>query len=62
MDDVSYQKDRLLGWTCFRLDHLPSGLRLLPLNESGTQLLTGAALLVQIDMAWNKRAKTFCSP
>jgi len=45
MDDVSYQKDRLLGWACFRLDRYPQGLRLLRLQGPEGQI-NGSALLV----------------
>ncbi|KAK5127195.1 hypothetical protein LTR85_008557 [Meristemomyces frigidus] len=45
MNDVSYQKDRMLGWTCFRLDRLPPGLRLLRLKGLDTTV-NGGALLV----------------
>lgn len=45
MDDDAFQKDRLIGWACFRLDRFPEGLRLLPL-KGGDARPTGAALLV----------------
>lgn len=45
MDDVSYQKDRLLGWLCFRLDRMPSGLLLLPLKGADAKP-NGASLLI----------------
>lgn len=45
MDDVSYQKDRMLGWTCFRLDRFPQGLRLLPLKGVDAKPNSGALLL-----------------
>ena len=48
MDDVSYQKDRLLGWACYRLDRLPRGLLLLPLKGEDAKP-TGSALLVDVD-------------
>ena len=46
MDDVSYSKDRILGWTCFRLDRFPQGLRMLPLNGPDTKT-NGAMLLIE---------------
>ncbi|KAK3066912.1 hypothetical protein LTR53_016531 [Teratosphaeriaceae sp. CCFEE 6253] len=49
MDDVSYQKDHTLGWACFRLDRLPQGLVLLPLN-GGDAKPNGGTLLVDISL------------
>ncbi|TKA56303.1 hypothetical protein B0A55_11873 [Friedmanniomyces simplex] len=51
MDDVSYQKDRMLGWTCFRLDRFPQGLHLLPLKGADAKP-NGSALLVDIKLNW----------
>ena len=45
MDDDAFQKDRLVGWTCFRLDRFPQGLRLLPL-KGADGVLNGGSLLV----------------
>ena len=45
MDDDAFQKDRLIGWACFRLDRFPEGLRLLPLKGADAKP-TGASLLV----------------
>ena len=45
MDDDAFQKDRLIGWTCFRLDRFPQGLRLFPL-KGPDGLLNGGSLLV----------------
>jgi len=45
MDDVSY-RDRMLGWTCFRLDRFPQGLRMLPLRGPDTKA-NGAMLLIE---------------
>lgn len=53
MDDDAFQKDRMLGWACFRLDRLPEGLRLLQLR-GGDSKPTGASLLV--DSRLMKRA------
>ncbi|KAK0306180.1 hypothetical protein LTR82_016478 [Friedmanniomyces endolithicus] len=49
MDDISYQKDRTLGWTCFRIDRFPSGLQLLPLKGADAKP-NGSALLVDIKL------------
>ena len=49
MDDVSYQKDRLLGWTCYRLDRLPSGLLLAPLKGSDAKP-NGSSLLIDTNL------------
>jgi hypothetical protein len=45
MDESSYQKDRLLGWICYRLDRLPQGLQLLRLRGDDLEL-SGSLLLV----------------
>ncbi|WPG97532.1 phosphoinositide phospholipase C [Acrodontium crateriforme] len=45
MDDVSLGRDRLLGWSCFRLDRFSQGIRLLPLS-GGDAMLNSAALLI----------------
>jgi hypothetical protein len=46
MDESSYQKDRLLGWICYRLDRLPQGLQLLRLRGDDLKL-SGSLLLVE---------------
>lgn len=46
MDDDAFQKDRMLGWACFRLDRMPQGLRLFPLKDANS-LPTSAALLLE---------------
>ena len=51
MDDVSYQKDRLLGWACFRLDRFPRGLRLLRLKGEDAKA-NSAALLIESDLSY----------
>ena len=45
MDDDAFQKDRLIGWSCFRLDRFPQGLRLLQLKGPDAKI-SGGALLV----------------
>ncbi|KAK4545674.1 hypothetical protein LTR36_002627 [Oleoguttula mirabilis] len=45
MDDVSYREDRMLGWTCFRLDRFPQGVCLLPLRGMDAKA-NGSALLL----------------
>ena len=45
MDDDAFQKDRLIGWACFRLDRFPQGLCLLQLKGPDAKL-SGGALLV----------------
>lgn len=45
MDDDAFQKDRLLGWVCFRLDRFPQGIRLFHLNGPNGKTKS-AALLV----------------
>jgi hypothetical protein len=45
MDDSSYQKDRLLGWACYRLDRLPQGLLLVHLRGEDSKPTTGMLLL-----------------
>lgn len=50
MDESSYQKDRLIGWYCFRLDRLRQGLQLLYLRAADATLSSGKLLLaVQMD-------------
>ena len=51
MDDVSYQKDRLLGWACFRLDRFPQGLRLLRLKGEDAKA-NSAALLIESNLSY----------
>ena len=46
MDDDAFQKDRLLGWICFRLDRFPEGLRLFQLKGPDGKL-NGGSLLVE---------------
>ncbi|KAK5117549.1 hypothetical protein LTR62_004971 [Meristemomyces frigidus] len=53
MDDVSCQKDRLLGWNCHRLDRLQPGLQLLQLKSMEPQQANGGALLVEIELVWS---------
>lgn len=50
-DDDRFSKDRLLGWTCFRLDRLPIGLKLLPLRGQDARP-NGAVLLVDSQLRW----------
>lgn len=45
MDDDAFQKDRLIGWLCFRLDRFPQGLRLFPLKGADSKP-SGGSLLV----------------
>lgn len=45
MDDQSYQKDRVLGWECWRLDRLPQGLLLVNLRGEDPQLRGGKLLM-----------------
>ncbi|EME87741.1 uncharacterized protein MYCFIDRAFT_123997, partial [Pseudocercospora fijiensis CIRAD86] len=45
MDDVSYQKDRLLGWACYRLDRIPQGLVLLHLRGEDSRPNQGKILM-----------------
>lgn len=47
MDDQSYQKDRMLGWVCWRLDRLPQGLLMINLRGEDSKF-TGAKLLVDV--------------
>jgi hypothetical protein len=44
MDDDAFQKDRLIGWLCFRFDRFPQGLRLFPLKGPDSKP-TGSSLL-----------------
>jgi hypothetical protein len=46
MDDGALQKDRLLGWLCFRLDRFPQGFRLFPLKGVDA-MPNGAWLLLE---------------
>jgi hypothetical protein len=32
MDDDAFQKDRLIGWLCYRFDRWPQGIHLFPLK------------------------------
>lgn len=50
MEDVPYQKDRTLLWTCFRLDRLPPGLRLFPMKVLDAKH-NGSALLIDTHLA-----------
>lgn len=45
MDDVSYQKDRLLGWACYRLDRIPQGLVLIHLRGEDSRANEGKILM-----------------
>lgn len=45
MDDDAFQKDRLIGWICFRFDRFPQGVRLFPLM-GGDAKSNGGLLLV----------------
>lgn len=45
MDDALAQKDRLLGWACFRLDRLPQGLLLLHLRGEDSKHADGKILI-----------------
>ncbi|EME49381.1 hypothetical protein DOTSEDRAFT_84787 [Dothistroma septosporum NZE10] len=47
MDDALAQKDKLLGWICYRLDKLPQGLLLVPLRGEDFKL-TGGKLLLEV--------------
>lgn len=47
MDDALAQKDKLLGWMCYRLDRLPQGLLLVPLRGEDCKL-TGGKLLLEV--------------
>ncbi|KAK4890256.1 hypothetical protein LTR27_011017 [Elasticomyces elasticus] len=50
MDDVSYQKDRTLGWCCYRLDRMALGLQLLSLKGPDAKP-NKSALLVDIKLS-----------
>ncbi|KAK5174108.1 1-phosphatidylinositol 4,5-bisphosphate phosphodiesterase beta-4 [Saxophila tyrrhenica] len=50
MDDDAFQKDRLIGWACFRFDRFPQGLRLVPLKGPDSKP-TGSSLLVDSRLA-----------
>ena len=45
MDSDAFQKDRMIAWACFRLDHFPEGLQLLTLRGIDGKP-TGGLLLV----------------
>lgn len=47
MDDVTAQKDRLLGWTCYRLDRLPKGLFVVLLKGEDSKP-SGGKLLIHV--------------
>ena len=49
MEDDAFQKDDLVGWICFRLDRVPSGVCLLRLNGPDGQA-SAASLLVKFDL------------
>lgn len=51
MDDNSYQKDKLLGWACYRLDRVPTGLVLLHLRGEDYKP-NGAKLLMRTSINW----------
>lgn len=48
MDELSYAKDRLLGWACYRLDRIPQGLCLLRLRGPDAKPID-SMLLVSIE-------------
>ncbi|KXT18964.1 hypothetical protein AC579_8708 [Pseudocercospora musae] len=52
MDDVSYQKDRLLGWACYRLDRIPQGLVLIHLRGEDSK----GKILMHIETALSDSA------
>ena len=47
MDDALAQKDRLLGWTAYRIDRLPLGLVLVHLQGEDSKP-NGSKLLMDI--------------
>lgn len=50
MDDALAQKDRLLGWSCYRLDRIPRGLLYLHLRGDDYKPSGGKILLdLQLD-------------
>lgn len=51
MDENSYQKDSLLGWACYRLDRMPTGLILLHLRGEDYKL-NDAKLLIDANINW----------
>ncbi|CAK1355013.1 1-phosphatidylinositol 4,5-bisphosphate phosphodiesterase 1 [Cercospora beticola] len=53
MDDVSYQKDDLLGWACYRLDRLPNGPILVHLRGEDYKP-NGARLLLSVTSQWTE--------
>ncbi|CAK4032828.1 1-phosphatidylinositol 4,5-bisphosphate phosphodiesterase 1 [Lecanosticta acicola] len=48
MDDALAQKDRMLGWICYRLDRLPRGLLLLHLRGEDSKATDGK-LLIEVE-------------
>lgn len=44
-DDDTFQRGRLLGWICFRLDRFPQGLRLLQLKGEDAKPNGGMLLI-----------------
>ena len=52
MDDISYAKDKCLGWLCFRLDRMPQGLRLFPLRDDNAKF-NGSALLLHTEIRFD---------
>lgn len=52
MDDDAFQKDRMLGWACFRLDRFPERLQLLRLHGIDGKP-TGGLLLVSSKIVYN---------
>ena len=45
MDDDAFQKDRLIGWVCFRLDRFPQGLCLFQLKGPDGKSNAGSLLV-----------------
>lgn len=45
MHDALAQKDRMLGWSCYRLDRLPQGLVLVHLRGDDSKVCGGKLLL-----------------
>jgi hypothetical protein len=58
LDDVSFQKDPLLGWACYRLDRLRQGLVLLHLRGEDSKL-TGGKVLVEMHAKWDADTTTY---
>ena len=46
MDDDAFQKDKMLGWVCFRLDRFPQGVQLFQLKGADAKA-NGSLLLVE---------------